>query len=128
MVNDLVDANVLIELLKNYPPAVAWRGGLANNVILGTTVFAKMEVLVGAENKRDQQTAVNFLQQFDNVYLTDADANWAMQQFVAYWLSHRADMNDCQIAAPCYRLQIPLYTRNLKHFRPMLGTLAQKPY
>jgi hypothetical protein len=33
-----------------------------------------------------------------------------------------------QIAAPSYRLQVPLYTRSLKHFAPLLGRLAQQPY
>jgi hypothetical protein len=31
-------------------------------------------------------------------------------------------------SAPSYRLQLPLYTRNLKHFAPLLGKLAQEPY
>ena len=26
------------------------------------------------------------------------------------------------------RLKVPLYTANLKHFGPILGALAQKPY
>ena len=35
---------------------------------------------------------------------------------------------DLLIAAPSQRLQLPLYTHNLKHLSPLLGTLAQKPY
>jgi hypothetical protein len=31
-------------------------------------------------------------------------------------------------SAPSYRLQLPLYTRNLKHFAPLLGKLAREPY
>jgi predicted nucleic acid-binding protein len=56
------------------------------------------------------------------------DIDWAMQQLEIYRLSHGVDIPDCLIAAPSYRLQIPLYTRNLKHFSPLLGELAQAPY
>jgi len=35
---------------------------------------------------------------------------------------------DCLIAAAAFRLQVPLHTRNLKHFAPLLGELAQEPY
>lgn len=37
-------------------------------------------------------------------------------------------MNDCLIAAPAQRLGVPLYTRNLKHFSPLLGDLAVMAY
>ena len=55
------------------------------------------------------------------------DLNWAMQQLRQYRLSHNVGILDCLIAAPAHRLQIPLYTRNLKHLEPLLGTLAQQP-
>jgi predicted nucleic acid-binding protein len=37
-------------------------------------------------------------------------------------------MMDCLIASVSLCLQLPLYTRNLRHFTPLLGTLAVKPY
>lgn len=43
-------------------------------------------------------------------------------------LSQNVDMMDCLIAASVHRLGLPLYTRNLKHFLPLIGDLACKPY
>ncbi len=43
-------------------------------------------------------------------------------------LSHGLDSMDCLIASANHRLGIPLYTCNLKHFTPLLGDLAHKPY
>ncbi len=44
-------------------------------------------------------------------------------------LSHGAAMNDCLIASVCHRLQVPLYTHNLKDMRILIGAeLAVKPY
>lgn len=37
-------------------------------------------------------------------------------------------MMDALIAAPAFCLQLPLYTRNTKHFLPMIPSLVQQPY
>ena len=68
------------------------------------------------------------MSQFDMLYLTEADFDWAMAAQMRYELSHGVGMMDCLIASVSHRLQIPLYTHNLKHFAPLLGELAQKPY
>lgn len=86
------------------------------------------EVVDGAENKSDQQKATTLLKDFELVETTTVDFEWAAAQFLRFRLSHNVDWFDCLIAAPCHRLQLPLYTRNLKHFTPLLGGLAQQPY
>lgn len=87
-----------------------------------------MEVMFGAKNKTKQAMAIKMLKQFEMVYLTQEDQVWAMQQLQKHHLSHNVGVPDCLIAAPSYRLQLPLYTRNLKHFIPLLGNLAHEPY
>lgn len=37
-------------------------------------------------------------------------------------------MDDCLIASVAHRLQVPLYTHNLKDMTPLIGELALKPY
>ena len=57
------------------------------------------------------------------------DQEWAMQQMELLRLSHGVSINDCLIASVAHRLQVPLYTHNLKHMQVLLGdTLPQKPY
>lgn len=65
---------------------------------------------------------------FEMIHLTEVDSHWAMQAQMVYELSHGVGMMDCLIASVSHRLQLPLYTHNLKHFSPLLGDLAQKPY
>ncbi|MEZ4670167.1 MAG: hypothetical protein R3E39_19855 [Anaerolineae bacterium] len=51
-----------------------------------------------------------------------------MKQLFRLRLSHNVDSFDFLIAALAHRLQLPLYTRNLKHFGPLLGGLAVVAY
>jgi predicted nucleic acid-binding protein len=87
-----------------------------------------MEVVTGGENKAERLRAAHLMQRFTLLYLEQTDWDWAMQQQMAYELSHGVGMMDCLIASVSQRLQIPLYTHNLKHFAPLIGQLAQKPY
>ncbi len=82
----------------------------------------------GAANKEQQSYAENLLLQFELVYCTSGDQSWAIQQIKRFQFSHRIGMNDCLIASVAFRLQVPLYTHNLKHMTPMIETLALKPY
>ena len=69
------------------------------------------------------------LSEFDMEYLTRTDMDWAMQQLERYRLSHGVETNDCLMASVCHRLQVPLYTHNLKDMRVLLDEpLVMKPY
>ncbi len=121
----LVDTALLVDILRQYPPARAWYAAQSD---LGICPLVYMELMEGSENKTAQNKARKLAATFDMVYLTDTDFDWAMQYHAAYSLSHGVGLVDCLIAAPAARLEIPLYTRNLKHFAPLLGALAQQPY
>jgi predicted nucleic acid-binding protein len=79
-------------------------------------------------NKAKQQNAVELLEIFTQIDVEVQDIEWAIQTMLKYKLSHNVLGFDSLIASASYRLQVPLYTRNLKHFRPILGNLAQSPY
>jgi predicted nucleic acid-binding protein len=82
----------------------------------------------GASNKANQVQCKLLLGQFDYLYPTSADQQWAMQQLERFQFSHHIGKEDCLIASVAYRLQLPLYTHNLKDMIPLIGSLAVKPY
>lgn len=125
MVAGLLDTAILVDMLRGYTPAEQW---LAQQAQLGITRIVYLEILDGVLNKAEQRRALALLQRFDRIELTTADLEWATQQLIRYRLSHNIGMMDCLIAAPSHRLSLTLFTRNLKHFTPLLGDLAQKPY
>lgn len=126
MVTALVDSSIIIDNLRNHLPAINW---FANaNMQLGITRIVRLEIIEGALNKSGLIHALTLLNDFDHIETIEADFIWASAQLIKFRLSHNVGGVDCLIAAASYRLQIPLYTMNLKHFSPLLGSLAQKPY
>lgn len=121
----VVDTTVVIHLLRRYQPALAW---FNNNQVYGVTSTTWLEVMEGTTGKAHQAQAKGVLAQFEMLYLTAADQQWAMEQLERFQFSHHIGMNDCLIASVAYRLRIPLYTHNIKDMAPLLGELAVKPY
>ena len=126
MVVGFVDTSVFVDTLRTYSPAVQWFKAQTQSHKITPIIW--MEVTGGALNKPAQTDALRLLNRFEMTYPTVEDMDWAMEKLMVYRLSHNISMNDCLIAAPAYRLQVPVYTQNVKHFAPLLGALAQKPY
>lgn len=125
MVKAILDTNILVDLLRKQSTAENWLAGQRD---LAVTRAVWLEVLQGVENIQEQRRAATLLNDFELIELTVSDFDWATRQLIRLHLSHNIGAFDCLIAAPSYRLQVPLYTRNLKHFAPMLGNLAVQPY
>ncbi|MEL6524424.1 MAG: PIN domain-containing protein [Chloroflexota bacterium] len=122
----LLDSTVIIHLLRRRQKAVGWIND--NRDILGITSTTWMEAMEGATSKQNQTYCKQTLSQFSLVFPIITDHQWAMEKLETYQFSHHIGMNDCLIAAVAFRLNIPLYTHNLKDMSPLLGSLAQKPY
>lgn len=125
--NAVIDTAILIDILRGYPRALSWfKTQSSQHTAITPIVY--MEMLSGARNKQEQSAALKFMRQFDMLYLEITDLEWAMTQMKTFYLSHNVGMADCLITSGCPRLQIPLYTKNLKHMTPLLGALAIQPY
>ncbi len=118
-----LDTSIVVDIYRGYSPAVAWLQSVTH-LRLAITPISWLEVMEGAENKTDQAKVKQLMGQFLMSALDAADMYWAMQQLETYYLSHGPDAFDCLIAAPSRRLNLPLYTRNLKHFTLLLEGTA----
>lgn len=123
--NGLLDTAIIVDLLRGHPPAVSW---LKAQPQLGLSPVVWLEILDGITNRKDQERAVKLLGHFVRIEVLPTDFEWAIRQALALRLSHNVDMMDCLIAASAHRLEVPLFTPNLKHFQPLIGSLAQRPY
>jgi predicted nucleic acid-binding protein len=122
----VVDTTVVLHYFRNNPNARLWVD--SQPARLSVTCITWMEVMEGASSKANQAQSRSVLGKFDLLYLMTDDQQWAMQQLERFQFSRHIGMDDCLIASVAYRLQVPLYTHNLKYMIPMIGNLALKPY
>lgn len=125
MVKALLDTTILVDLLRQYEPAHQW---YARQSDLGVSAMVWVELLQGSVNRQAQEKALRLLNSLDYIEVEKADFAWAIEALVKFALSHNIAGADALIAATSRRLDVPLYTRNLKHFKPLIGERAQSPY
>ncbi len=93
------------------------------------TPMTWMEVMVGVANKNAQADSLNLLNGFEMHYLTPLDMDWAMQQMLGFHFSKGVGVMDCFIVSVCRRLNLPIYTHNLKDYLKILpANLVVQPY
>jgi len=126
VVAGLLDTAVVVDLLRSFEPASRWLADQRDELGLSPVVW--LEVLEGPENLRAQASAIELLRHFERVRVEPQDFDWAIEHQIDHRLRHGVDMMDCLIAATSHRLGVPLFTRNLKHFKPLLGAQARRPY
>lgn len=125
--NAITDTNIHVDIYRGYPPALHWLA--ANpNLVLGLSSLVRMELVLGCNNKIEQGRILTFLSKYPILYPNEADAKWAMDHFELYHLSHGVEIIDCFIAAMSVRHDVPLLTRNTKHFAPFPVVNAVAPY
>lgn len=125
MVAVLVDTSIIVDLLRAYPRAIEW---FETETGLSVPRAAVLEVLEGAQDSKRQRQAMRLIKRLKFIEHIEADLVSATALLSRFGLSHGVDAFDCMIAATSQRLNAPVFTRNLKHFRPLIGDLATSPY
>jgi predicted nucleic acid-binding protein len=126
-VDALLDTDVLVEVLRGRPEAVAWLSSRPASTA-GVPVIVWMELIQGARDQGERDQIVNRLVPHSIIHLETGDSQVASAWFAAYWLSHRIGILDCLIAAIAVRLGVTLYTFNTGHSQVIPGLHVQSPY
>lgn len=125
MIQGILDTTVVLHLFRRYPPALAWYDTPQH---YGVTAITWLEVMEGTRNKAHLAQCKLLLTKFELLYPNAIDQQWAMQQLERLQFSHHVGKEDCLIASVSFRLQLPLYTHNVKDMSPLLGPLVIQPY
>lgn len=123
----ILDSSVVIDLILQNPAALNW-SRTVQRFQGAVTPIVIMEVLKGAQNKREMDWLGREISRFVQLPLLKQDSEWAVRQFRDFWLSHQIGINDCLIAAIAARTQLPLYTVNIRDFEPLPDVDAHQPY
>jgi predicted nucleic acid-binding protein len=120
---DLVDTDVLIDLQRGHPPALAWFAGRTE--LPAVPGFVVMELI---QDAREVRQALQLVAPLRVIWPTETDCARALSDFTAYHLSHGLGLLDAMIAACATGLSATLFTFNNKHYRAVPGLMLAQPY
>lgn len=123
----LLDTDVMIDLLRQYPPAVAWLDSLGEEEIV-LPGFVVMELIQGCRNKVEQEKMEGELRGYGVAWPTSATCDEALSVFASYHLSHGLGILDALIGQVAMGLNLPLYTFNQKHYAAIPNLKTVQPY
>lgn len=124
----LLDSDVLIDLLRQYPPAVEWFETLDEDEELAVAGYVVMELIQGCRNKIEQEQVQRALAAYGTVWLSPSECDQALDVFAAYRLSHNAGLLDVLIGQIAVAMGVPLHTFNQKHYSFIPGIQTIQPY
>jgi predicted nucleic acid-binding protein len=123
----LLDTDVMIDVLRRYPPAIAWLESLGEEE-LALPGFVVMELLQGCRNKVEQERVKSTLQPYGVRWPSADTCNEALTTFADTHLSHGLGLLDALIGQTAVALGVALYTFNQKHYAAIPGLQTRQPY
>ena len=123
----LLDTDVMVDILRGHPLAVAWLAG-SGAISIGLPGLVAMELLQGCRNLAEQQRLEKQLLRFVLHWPTEADCQRAFRYFAAYRLSHGLGLLDALIGQTAVGISETLATFNVKHYAVVTGLSTVQPY
>ncbi len=114
----LVDTDVLIDSLKGETYAIEFIKEY--DVEIRISQFTLFELLAGAKNKREQNKISNHFK-FPMLEISDEILRNSIEVFKKQHLKQGTGIIDSIIASTAMYYEIPLFTKNKKHFKNISG-------
>ena len=122
----ILDADVLIDVIRGYEPAVSWFQSL--DEMPSASGIAAMELIAGCRNGHEMQSVRSFLSAFQLAWPTETDLRAAFSEYLPRRLTIGTGLLDSIVAATAIGLAEPLATYNVKHFTGIPEVVTVQPY
>ncbi len=123
----LVDTDIMIDVLRQFPEALAWLASIGAEAIV-VPGFVAMELVQGCRNRAEQEKVERTLGRCRIVWPTAAFCDAAFAAFAQFHLSHNLGIIDALIAQTALQLGLPLHTFNQKHYAILPDLTTIQPY
>ena len=124
----LLDSDVMIDLMRQYPPALIWFDSLSDEEELTLPGFVVMELIQGCRNKTEQQKIEKELAAYEVIWPSAEICDAALVVFARYHLQQNFGIFDALIAQMAVSLNLPLHTFNQKHYVAIPNLQTVQPY
>ncbi len=123
----IVDSDVVVDVIRRYPPAVEWleQLGTADISLPG---FVVMELIEGCKSRIEQHQVERILEPFEVVRPSESTCERALKVFAEKYLTHGLGILDAVIGQTATDLSVPLITFNRKHYSAIPGLQTVQPY
>ena len=122
----VLDTDVLIDIQRGYPPALAWFSNLTELPALPGLVV--MELIQDAENHQQLRSVLKLVAPLPVLWPTVSDCKLSLAQFTRFHLSHGMGLLDALIGATALGAGASLCTFNVKHYRIYSDLSLIEPY
>ena len=122
----LLDADVMIDLMRGFPGAVAWMRSLTEPV--GIPGYAMLELIAGCRSTADVQRVNRETAAMRVLWPSRPHCERALQDYKTLLLSHGVGAFDILIGHTAIELRLPLHTFNVKHYGAVPGLTTIQPY
>jgi predicted nucleic acid-binding protein len=123
----VVDTDVMVDVLREHPPAIAWLASLGDEeIILPGFVF--MELLQGCRNRREHRTLEERLTGFQVAWPEPHQSDEALRVFARLHLRHRIGIIDALSGQLAVSLNLPLHKFNQRHYVAIPHLQTVQPY
>lgn len=123
----LLDTDIMIDVLRNYPPAL---GGLRSvgeeSIVLPG--FVVMALYQGCQNKSEHAKVGRVLKSCRVVWPSEQVCSEAAAMYSNHHLNSGLGILDALIGQTSIALGLPLHTFNEKHYRVIPGLRTIQPY
>ena len=125
--NGVIDTDILIDATKGREDAIAF---LIEQRTAGIqiSIISAMELVVGSRDKTELTRIQKFLQGCTVLPVTVNASRVAYQLIESFALSHGLHISDALIGATAHEQNLPLYTKNTRHFHMIPGLAVVRPY
>ena len=122
-----VDTDVMVDLLRTYPPAVKWLESLGEEELL-LSGFVCAELVQGCTTKEQQDKVARFLLPHHTTWPERETCDRALRVFSDFHLSHGLGLIDALIGQMAADMNVPLNTFNTRHYECIPGLKTEQPY
>jgi predicted nucleic acid-binding protein len=124
----LLDTDVVVDILRGYPPGVSWLQELGEETVVLLPGFVVMEAIDGCRNLAEQKRVEDFVERFRVLWPEPETCQRAFGVYLREHLRSQLGILDCLIGQMAVDLELPLCTFNRKHYSVVPGLRIEEPY
>lgn len=123
----LLDTDILVDLLRKFPQALAWLESLGDEELV-MPGYVAMELIQGCRSRAELDSVEEQIRRMMIAWPTSEVCDRALAVYVQARFSHGVGLLDALVGQLAVSLDAPLHTFNQKHYSGIPSLKTIQPY